>query len=177
MWLSLSVYHPTVYSNYKVDNDENIPESDVYFIGSAKDRLEFIFDVFHRLKKEGIACDFYLSDVPSSKKIREDGLNYLNKMSYIENLKHVVRTKCILEILQGNARGSTLRTWEAIMYDKKLLTNNLSITNDFYYDGNYVSLLNGNDIDADFIKQDNSYTNPYKDQISPNKLLDFIAQR
>lgn len=170
-------YHPTVYSNYKVDNDENIPGSDVYFVGSAKDRLALVFDVFYRLKKEGIACDFYLSGVPSSKKIEEDGLHYIHKMSYIENLKHVVRTKCILEIVQGNAKGSTLRTWEAIMYDKKLLTNNLTIANDFYYDGNYISLLNGNYIDVDFIKQHHSYNNPYKNQINPEKLLDFITQR
>ncbi|MGB4659589.1 MAG: hypothetical protein WBI07_10435, partial [Mobilitalea sp.] len=148
-----------------------------YFIGSAKDRLELIFDVFHRLKKEGIVCDFYLSGVPSSKKIKDDGLHYIHKMSYIENLKHVVRTKCILEIVQGNAKSSTLRTWEAIMYEKKLLTNNSTIVNDFYYDENYISLLNGNSINVDFMKQNNSYTNPYKDQISPNKLLDFIAQR
>jgi len=124
-------------------NDENIPQSDVYFVGSAKDRLELIFDVFHQLKQEGITCDFYLSGVPSSKKIKDAGIHYIHKMSYIENLKHVVRTKCILEIVQGNAKSSTLRTWEAIMYDKKLLTNNLTIANDYYYDENYISLLTG----------------------------------
>lgn len=171
------MYHPTVYSNYKVDNDKNIPESDVYFIGLAKDRLDLILDVFHQLKEEGIVCDFYLSGVSSSQQIEEDGLNYIDKMSYIENLKHVVRTKCILEIVQRKAKGSTVRTWEAIMYDKKLLTNNLSIVNDYYYDSNYIRLLNDKFIDVAFLKQNNSYFNPYKNQISPNNLLDFITQQ
>ena len=42
-------------------------------------------------------------------------------MNYIENLKHIRRTNCILEVVQNNAKGSTIRTWEAIMYDKKYL--------------------------------------------------------
>ena len=171
------MYHPTVYSNYKVDNYKDVPESDVYFIGLAKDRLDLILDVFHQLKNKGISCLFYLSGVPSIKQVEEDGLNYIDKMSYIENLKHVVRTKCILEIVQGKAKGSTIRTWEAIMYDKKLLTNNLSIVNDYYYDSNYIRLLNEKFVDVAFFKQNNSYLNPYKNQISPNKLLDFISQQ
>lgn len=171
------IYHPTVFSNYIVEKDYNIPESDVYFIGIAKDRLKLILDVFFQLKHEGLSCDFYLSGVPADKQIEEDGLNYIDKMTYKDNLKHVVRTKCILEIVQGKAMGSTVRTWEAIMYDKKLLTNNTSIIEDFYYDRNYVSLIDENNIDIEFIKQNISYTNPFKKQISPNKLLDFISHR
>lgn len=170
-------YHPTVFSDFMVENDSNIPESDVYFIGLAKDRLELIIDVFFRLKKEGVVCDFYLSGVPTPEQIKENGLNYIDKMSYIDNLKHVVRTKCILEIIQTKAKGSTVRTWEAIMYDKKLLTNNLTITEDYYYNSNYISLLNNKNIDFSFLKNNNSYINPYKHQISPNKLLEFITQQ
>ncbi|MDD4781942.1 MAG: hypothetical protein PHT02_15255 [Tissierellia bacterium] len=170
------IYHPTVFSNYIVEKDYNIPESDVYFIGTAKDRLELILDVFFQLKHEGLSCDFYLSGVPADKQIKEDGLNYINKMSYIENLKHIVRTKCILEIVQGKAKGSTLRAWEAIIYDKKLLTNNISIVDDYYYNSNYVSILNEKDIDFCFLKQNNSYINPYKSQITPDNLLEFITQ-
>lgn len=170
-------YHPTVFSNFKVDCDENIPESDVYFIGIAKDRLELILDVFYRLKEAGLTCDFYLSRVPTSQQIEEDGLNYIDKMSYIDNLKHVVRTKNILEIVQQRAKGSTIRTWEAIMYNKKLLTNNLSIKNDPFYNDNYIRLLNPENIDVDFLKQSYSYTNPFKELISPHKLLKFITEQ
>jgi hypothetical protein len=170
-------YHPTVFSEFIVASDNNIPECDVYFIGLAKDRLELILDVFFQLKKERMVCDFYLSGVPISKRIEENGLNYIDKMSYIDNLKHVVRTKCILEIIQTKAKGSTIRTWEAIMYDKKLLTNNLTITEDYYYNSNYISLLNNKNIDFSFLKNNNSYINPYKHQISPNKLLEFITQQ
>lgn len=170
------IYHPTVFSNYRIDNDESIPESDVYFIGQAKDRFELIKDIFYSLTEKGILCDFYLSGVTAQKQINEKGLNYIDKMSYIQNLKHVFRTKCILEIIQGNARGSTIRAWESIMYDKKLLTNNISVVNDFYYDVNYIRLWNDKFTDIDFIKQNNAYLNPFKDKISPNQLLNFIAK-
>lgn len=171
------VYHPTVYSNYKVDYDLNIPESDLYFVGLAKDRLDQILEIFYQCKEQGVVCDFYLSGVPPHRQIKEDGLNYIDKMSYIENLKHVLRTKCILEILQGNAKGSTVRTWEAIMYDKKILTNNFSVIEDFYFDRNYIRLLEDDNINKKFIKDESSYINPYKKHISPNRLLDFITDR
>ena len=168
-------YHPTVFSNYPVESDLSIPASDIYFVGVTKDRLSLILDTFYKLKGEGFDCNFYLSEVSSRNQIKEKGLNYIDRMRYDENLKHVVRTKCLLEIIQSKAKGATVRTWEAIMYNKKLLTNNMSIADDFYYDNKYISLFDKNGIDMNFLKQDNHFINPYRDDIGPNKLLDFIS--
>jgi len=167
-------YHPTVFSNFPVSIDYTIPESDVYFVGLAKDRLNIVIDIFYKLRAEGLICDFNLSGVALNQQIKEEGLNYIDKMNYIENLKHIRRTNCILEVVQNNAKGSTIRTWEAIMYDKKLLTNNLSIKDDFYYNKQFISLINDGNIDIEFIKQENLYNNPFKKHISPNNLLEFI---
>lgn len=168
-------YHSTVFSNYPVEIDSNIPASDIYFVGVAKDRLNMILDNFYKFKSKGINCDFYLSEVPSRNQVKEKGLTYIDRMSYSENLKHVVRSKCLLEIIQSNAKGATVRTWEAIMYDKKLLTNNYSVVDDFYYNDSYISLLGENEIDAELLKQDNHFINPYKNEIGPNSLLEFIS--
>ena len=168
-------YHPTVFSNYPVEIDKNIPASDIYFVGVPKGRLSLILDTFFKLKSEGFECDFYLSGVSSRDQLKEKGLNYIDRMSYNENLKHVVRSKCLLEIIQNNAKGATVRTWEAIMYDKKLLTNNISVIDDFFYNKNYISLMDENGIDAEFLKHDDHYVNTYKDEIGPDRLLEFIC--
>lgn len=168
-------YHPTVFSNYPVKIDKSIPSSDIYFVGVPKGRLSLILDTFFKLKGEGFECDFYLSGVSSRDQVKEKGLNYIDRMSYNENLKHVVRSKCLLEIIQNNAKGATVRTWEAIMYDKKLLTNNISVIDDFFYNKNYISLMDENGIDAEFLKHDDHYVNTYKDEIGPDRLLEFIC--
>ena len=171
------IYHPTVFSRYAVEQDLSIPESDIYFVGLAKDRFNSIFEIYYKLREAGFICDFYLSGVPPLNQIKEEGIHYIDKMGYMDNLKHVVRTKCLLEIIQNGAKGSTVRTWEAIMYDKKLLTNNVSIVDDFYYNAEYISLINNNNINVEFLDKINTYENPYKEKISPNELLKFIASK
>lgn len=171
------IFHPTAFSRFPVTIDYSIPESEVYFIGHVKNRFELILKVYDKLKKADIKCVFYLSGVPANQQIKTEGIYYIKRMSYIENLKHVARTKCILEIMQDGANGSTLRTWEAIMYDKKLLTNNLTITDNSYYNSEYISIIRNDEIDIKFLKQANTYINPFKDFTSPDKLLDFISDR
>lgn len=173
-------HYPFVYS--KVDTrslKENNSESDVYFLGYAKDRLNLILSIFEKLNSEGIKCDFNLAGVPKKHQLYKDKINYIKKMPYIDNLNHIKSTKTILEIIQGNANGYTLRMCESIMYDKKILTNNQSIVDSKLYNKDYVSLFNDmSDIDFKFLKSkpvliDNSI----KDYLSPLNLLSFIEKK
>ena len=47
----------------------------------------------------------------------------------------------MLEVLQSNVQGKTLRTFEAIGYNKILITNNKTITGDPLYNKDYIYLL------------------------------------
>lgn len=167
--------HPLVYSAPK--DLENIDEDiDVYFCGKAKDRLELIMNTFKYLKDKGIICKFILSGVPIEKRENIEGLEYLDKfMTYEDNLKFLKRSKCLLEVMQEGGNGYTLRTCEAVAYNKKMITNNEILKEADFYDENMISIFNKvEDIDLEFIKKEKI---EYKDRnyFSPIKLLEKVV--
>ena len=134
-------YFPTPYSYYPIQNPKK-EDIDVFFCGAAKTRYKTILNVYQRLVEQGLKCKFFIIGVPKDEQIHGEGLIYDQRISYIENLEYVASSKCILEIMQENADGFTPRLWEAIMYDKLLLTNNKLIHQSNYnkYGGIYNTM-------------------------------------
>ena len=127
-------YFPTPYSYYNISNLDKKESIDVYFCGAGKTRYKAIFEVYKRCVREKLKCKFFITGVPKSERIQGEGLIYDCPITYIENLSYVAASKCVLEIMQENADGYSLRLWEAMMYNKHLLTNNHHIINsDFYF--------------------------------------------
>ncbi|MBQ9137605.1 MAG: hypothetical protein IJX65_03090 [Alistipes sp.] len=118
------LYHPTVYSKVDVAPNDAIAGCDAYFLGAAKDRLKHIYDAYDVLTAQGLKCDFYITGVPKSDRRNDAGLHYIHRMSYAENLQHIVKSKAVVEILQSGAVGRTLRSWEAAVYGKGLIIFN-----------------------------------------------------
>jgi len=173
-------YHPTVYSKSLVAQNDEIQKSDVYFLGAAKNRLAKIILIYQYLQSKGLKCEFYLTNVNPHDQLHYEGIHYIQQMSYQENLQHILKSACILEVMQENATGYTMRTWEAIMYDKKLLTNNIEVRDAPFYNDKYISIFSEiTDIDIAFLND--SSNNPvdynYKEQLSPKKLLSFIVKK
>lgn len=168
-------YYPLVYSTYTVPENAELPDTDVYFIGQAKDRLKDIVQVYERLREIGLVCDFNLLGVKPSEQAYCEEIHYLNNnVSYIENLQHVIKTKTILEVLQKGANGYTLRCCEAVTFGKRLLTNNTDIENQpFYSPSNMLAFSCADDICAAFFENDNIpvYENS---KLSPRFLLEYI---
>ncbi|MBQ9530739.1 MAG: hypothetical protein IJR70_01580 [Eubacterium sp.] len=151
-------------------------ENDVYFLGFAKDRLDEIHNTFLSLKNQGFNCKFIVCGVDNDKKLSEEGLIYNRPISYLENLKNVQNSKCVLELIQGGSSSATLRTSEAQVYKRKLLTNNISIVYQDYYDASNMSVFsNFEDIDFDFIRKPIDYCSFVKrDMYNPyNRILFF----
>lgn len=171
------VYAPTPFSYIKLD-DVSTSETDVYFIGKAKERLQEIFDVFNLLTAHGFKCDFYIADVPEKRQIKRAGLHYIDKnLSYLENLKKVSKAKIVLELMQTGAIGYTLRTWEAIAYNKVLLTNNTSLNKTPLV--NQYNILAFDKLDEAAIEKLKAYRKKcytYKNEFSPTKLLRKIDE-
>ncbi len=172
------LYYPTVFSDYQVDDNVNIPVCDVYFVGAAKNRIKTVLACYRQLVDAGLKCDFYISKVPREEQIPLEGIHYIESMSYIDNLKHVTKCRCILEIMQKEAVGSTLRMWEAINYGKAILTNNKGILESEFYDSKYVSIIDeSNKCDVGFIMDYISYENPLRERIRPSSFLEFVDNR
>ena len=169
-------YHPTPMSYVEVEGNPNIEESDVYFCGYAKSRWPIVHECYTRLTQQGIKCDFNLVNMQDAS-LRMDGINYYMKpFSYLENLQHVVKTKCILEIMQEGADGYTPRLWESIMYDKHLITNNKSVFRSEFNVPEYIHDIS--EINEGTIGQwKNSkvlFKSSIKTKLSPIHLLQFI---
>lgn len=164
-------YYPTPFSYIDVKQNPQY-DTDVYFLGRSKGRFDLILQIYDNLVRLGYRCDFYISDVQTEQRVKRTGIHYIDSMTYIENLEHVVSCRILLEIIQDKSVGCTLRTWEAIVYKKKLLTNNKYLQETPYY-SSYVTIINGTSFDVEHLKRtDLDYPNDKK--LSPSHLLDFI---
>lgn len=128
-------------------------ETDVFFVGYAKDRLEEILSVHQRLIDAGIKCDFYVAGVDKEKRTERKGWIYLDHpMPYRESLERLKRSRCVLELVQGDSVAGTLRFCEACVYHRKLLTNWQGSQRQPLYDGRVMQVFSAaEEIDTAFL--------------------------
>lgn len=173
------LYYPDVYSKYEIK--ENKIDIDVYFVGRAKDRLLELYKVYDLLEKKGCKCKFKLIGVPEKKRIQREGIEYFDKnISYLQIIKDIQKSYAILEIMQGGAVGYTLRTCEAIAYDKLLITNNIEIKNADFYDKDNIKIIipdKYEEITLNEIRTEHKFSQDIKSNLSPINFLHFIDER
>ena len=169
-------YYPLVYSCTEIEDDPSIPESDVFFLGKAKNRLAEILEAYEALRDAGLRCDFHITGVPESERKYADEINYCDRMSYKENLKRIKKTRCMLEIMQQGGHGYTLRYCEAIAHGRRLITNNTEIKDAPFYNPEFISTFTtADEIDVDFVRNgEKDVDYKFKDELSPIKLIEFI---
>jgi hypothetical protein len=98
-------------------------------------------------------------------------------MPYLKVLQYVKKTKCILEILQKETESETLRVFEAIFFDKKLITSNKNIRNRGYYDPQKIFCYEKTEeLDPAFVNNgtDILYDDKFREQFKPYNMLNFI---
>lgn len=164
----------TYYSSYDFVEPDPIT-SDIYYVGYDKGgRSQNVLDVYQKILSGGGTARFdVVSDKPEDP---VSGLTYLHrKISYPQVISRVKSTNCILEILQNNQQAQSLRYFEAVVYNKKLLTNNHNITGLPYYDERFMKVFsNADDIDIGWVKKIDHIEYGYKGEFSPMGLVDFI---
>ena len=115
----------------------------------AKDRLDLLHSIYKKLVY--INKKFFITDVPLYKQIPKCGIEYNNYIGYEKVLDYIMQSNCILEVVQGVQTGLTYRVYEALCYNKKLLTNNQEVLNLPFYNKNYIHFFEKpEDIDPGF---------------------------
>lgn len=149
--------------------------SDCFFVGLAKDRQNMLEKLYKKCCQGGANCDFTIVN-PTVES--DSGITYTSGfMDYDDYLQHLSNTNCIIEIVQGIQKGMTLRTFEAIVYGKRLLTNNKYIMENPFYDARYMKYFeNIDDIDVDFITSVEKADYGYHDEFSPKHLLEQVKE-
>lgn len=171
------VYHPTFMSKIPLEKVEE-DHSDFCFVGLPKNRIDKIYKVYLYLSSHGYKCDFIISGLKKNIQ-RISGIKYIDHdMSYYDYLQHVVNSDCIVEIMQENAQGFTLRTWEALLYNKKLLTNNADIENASFYNPSQIIVFDDiRKLSADSFHEVISDSHDFVDTISPINLFKLIDSK
>lgn len=169
------------FTNYLYSKrDDIIPSSnmsDLFFIGRAKDRLSKLQTIAKLCANKSILPNFSIlvNDI-NQESIK--GVKYINKvLPYDEVLSQILSSKCILDIVQDGQNGLTMRTYEAIFYNKKLITNNKAVKRLKYFDPNYIQVVESlNSVDVEWINRGGSVDYQYQGDYSPIHLIEQIKR-
>jgi len=162
-------YLPTPYSKQA---DLSVPlqcDVDVFFCGHAKNRLTVIRQICESAMQAGLKCAFYITGVAKQDQIPMEGIVYNHPLSYTQCLQKMVQASCIVEVMQQHALGYTPRLWEAIMYEKHLVTNNTYVfTSEYAHDAIHEWK---EDMDWSWMKEKAVYPQAWKEALSPLRVL------
>lgn len=120
---------------YEQDKEKNETiEYDVYYVGHDKGRKETIEKIKSQLLLQGLRVKFDL--------LRDtDPI-----IPYSEVQTRIRKAKAILEVNQKGQVGCTLRALEALFFRKKLITTNLNIQNEDFYNSKNIFIYDKDNI-------------------------------
>lgn len=130
------------------DHEKSI---DLFFVGTNKGRFPLLQKLEDGLKKLHVKTKFFLV----SQKSRFDK-KFSAAIPYKEVVDWLSKSIGIVEITKPGQFGLTLRAYEAIFYNKKLVSNNHYLKSYDFYDPEKVYILENTDKDpeniAEFLK-------------------------
>ncbi len=175
--LGVDYLRPAYSKNYETPKIED-EMFDVSFVGHAKNRLKDILKIYDTLTELGLSCRFYIVNVKKSDRINRPGIiyanRYLKEKEYFES--YIKPARCMLEIANPETSALTARVREAIMYDKKLISNNPDVENSKYYNHSMIYIIGQDkDFDAFFIKADKVSYN-YEGDFEPIHMLTRLKE-
>ena len=163
-------------SKLQIPIGKDYPIADVFFTGRAKDRLPKLVEIYDKLTSGGLRCLFIIMSAPKEIQVERDGIKYIDKpITYTEMLRLTVNCRCILDLNQADCVGYTSRILEAIIYNKKLVTDNMSILSTKFYNPQYVQCVKtAGEIDTKSVKEDDAVDYHYNNEFSPLNRLSQI---
>ena len=169
-------YYPSFCSKV-LGIDDGKCDWDVFFIGNAKNRLNKIYLAYEALTESGAVCKFVINNVSDSEKRDYSTVEYNHTLTYREVLDYTVRSNCILEIVQTGSCGQTLRVNEAVVYGKRLLSNNPAIVDLPQYDARFMRVFSDvpspEDCHMTMIRDNVGYPYPLS-ELSPVRFIETI---
>ena len=168
------------YTYYSAHDDASVSnhKSDIFCVSSPKGRVGTYAELYKIFQFHNVNCNFRLFTHSKEKYLAGTDLEYMHDfMKYDDVVGEIKASNCILEILQPNQKMQTIRYFEAIVYNKKLLTNNSNIYELPYYDSRYMKVYSKTeDIDCDWIKKKEKIQYDYNNEFSPNELVTVLSK-
>lgn len=153
---------------------------DAYFFGALKPgRTEELIRLYETFEKNDVHARF---DVVKNNghEIQYESKNFTLldvRQPYHDILKKTIHTNCIVEFLQKSQQAQSLRYFEAVIFNKKLLTTNQNIKNLSFYDERYMKIFEKfEEIDFEWVKRKEEIDYHYKDEFSPLYMIKKIEE-
>lgn len=150
---------------------------DIYLRAQDNGRGKIIKEVYDYLYSHDVNCNIIVSS--DQNEIILPGYRITDeRIPYYQMISEELNANVILEIvLPDNGSSGTLRKREAVIYGKKLLTNDPYYKNDrFYNTGNIRYFNNVNDIDIEWIKKREPVNYNYNEEFSVEKFCEALSQ-
>ena len=157
-------YNTTFYIKPLLEETEDpCSKVDVFFVGKDKGRLNRLIEIRSRLEEYGLSTEFHICATRSRDRNKEQ---YSRRLSYDEIVQKIRSSKAILDCVVGQEAGPTIRPMEAMFWQKKLITDNLSIIHEDYYDPQNIFVIGYDDMNriVDFVNtpyNENGYCSKY----------------
>lgn len=152
-------------------------EFDLFYLGQAKDRYEQLMEIFEKARKERLKCNFTIVGVPKEKRLYEGEISY-ERMTYSQALEIMGKSKCLVDAIQGESTALTIKTCEAVVLGRKLITTNENVIREPFYKEKNILLYNKDVSLKEFIEKNmEDYTEMDKSYFSPQGLFEKIEKR
>jgi hypothetical protein len=150
--------------------------TDVFFVGHDKGRLDKLCAIADRFRADGISYRILLAAAGDEAKAKEHGLTVLDsRLSYAEMLEQALDAKCLLEVLVDGQHSSSLRYYEAVVYNKLLLSDNPGIKSLPVFHEEYMKCFDqADDIDTGWLRNTESVDYHYQGEFSVRRLIEMI---
>lgn len=152
-------------------------KSDLFFIGEEKGRGPMLKEIAESAAKYHIKCKFIVPDIESSDTVIP-GLVRSDYIPYSKMQKIMVNSTCLLELVADGQSGCSYRYYEAVIYNKKLISNCKNIKKMPYYDPRFMKIIkNAEDIDYDWIINGESVDYHYKGDFTVKNFASMILHK
>ena len=167
------------YSKPEIEIQKNEePSIDAYYIGALKPgRVQETVELYEYLQGKGVKAKFDVvkNDGKTLEYQQENFQVFEKRQPYSYALNQIQDTNCIIEILQKGQKAQTLKYFEAVCFNKKLLTNNQNVKTLSFYDEKYIKIFNTlEDIDIEWVKKKEPVDYGYRDEFSPMCIIENL---
>jgi hypothetical protein len=137
-------YYPDCYTQSPTVGDVSEATNDFCFLARDKHRSTMTSEVATKLTSLGFTGRYLI--VSDNTTIESPSIEYLDHyLPYDEYLSILSESRGIVEIVANGENYSTLRTMEAVVYGRALVTNNRGLIDENYYDKNRMLIINSAD--------------------------------
>ena len=165
-----------------------------YFVGLHFDERTFSLNLCaQELIKLGVKLDFNIrlrrNEQNAPSQYQCNNIKFITRdIEFDENINHINNADILVDVVNPIHNGLSFRTFEALYYEKKLITNNKTVKDYDFYHPNNILIWNGQNLSelADFltrpfitvnteIREKYSFNNWIKNilDISPNQTIEL----